>query len=45
MPREAIRQGAAQHVVPLHQIGPRLDQLISHPSAMTGTGVDASQPL
>jgi two-component system chemotaxis response regulator CheB len=29
MPREAIRLDAAQHIVPLQQIGPRLDELIS----------------
>ena len=28
MPKEAIRLGAAQHVLPLHQIGPRLEQLV-----------------
>jgi two-component system, chemotaxis family, protein-glutamate methylesterase/glutaminase len=30
MPREAIRLGAAKHIVPLEQIGPRLDKLISN---------------
>ena len=33
MPREAIRLGAAQHVLPLDQIGPRLDQMVSSPPA------------
>jgi len=33
MPREAILLGAAQHVVPLELIGPRLDQLICGQSA------------
>lgn len=45
MPREAIRQGAAQHVVPLERIGPLLDQLISSPSAMTRKGAAASPAL
>jgi two-component system chemotaxis response regulator CheB len=45
MPREAIRQGAAQHVVPLERIGPLLDQLISNPSAMTRKGAAADPAL
>jgi len=31
MPREAIRLGAAQHVLPLDQVGPRLELLVSRP--------------
>ena len=31
MPREAIRLGAARHVLPLEQIGLRLEQLVSQP--------------
>ena len=41
MPREAIRLGAARHIVPLQQIGPRLDELISTPSLNAGM---ASKP-
>ena len=38
MPREAIRLGAAQQVVPLELIGPRLDQFVSEPApSATGT--------
>ncbi len=41
MPREAIRLGAAQHVLPLERIGARLEQLISEtpvrPQAQTAT--------
>jgi two-component system chemotaxis response regulator CheB len=32
MPREAIRLGAAQHVLPLQKIGPQLEQLSAAPS-------------
>ena len=45
MPREAIRQGAAQHVLPLEQIGPRLDQLISNPSHLNRNGAAALKAL
>ena len=38
MPREAIRLGAAHHIVPLEQIGPRLDTLISSPFPIPGNG-------
>jgi two-component system chemotaxis response regulator CheB len=34
MPREAIRLGGAQHVLPLSQIGPRLERLCSQPPAL-----------
>jgi two-component system chemotaxis response regulator CheB len=39
MPREAIRQGAAQEVVPLQHIGRRLEQLASNsvPTAVGAT--------
>ena len=45
MPREAIRQGAAQHVLPLEQIGPRLDQLISNPSHLNRNSAAAIKAL
>ena len=32
MPREAIRLGAAQHILPLEHIGHRLEQLANSPS-------------
>jgi two-component system chemotaxis response regulator CheB len=38
MPREAIRLGAAHHIVPLDQIGPRLDKLISSPFPTAANG-------
>jgi hypothetical protein len=31
MPREAIRLGAAQQVLPLERIGPRLEQMVGEP--------------
>jgi two-component system chemotaxis response regulator CheB len=45
MPREAIRQGAVQHVVPLEDIGPRLEQLLSNPPVMAKHGAEARKAL
>lgn len=44
MPREAIRLGAARHIVPLPQIGPRLDDLVSTPSRMPGIAAATTTP-
>jgi two-component system chemotaxis response regulator CheB len=45
MPREAIRLGAAQQVLPLEQIGLRLDQMISEPTAATAGRVPLASRL
>lgn len=44
MPREAIRLGAARHIVPLEQIGPRLDKLISNPFPAIANDVPPRTP-
>jgi two-component system chemotaxis response regulator CheB len=41
MPREAIRMGAAQQVLPLGRIGGRLEQLCSEPAGRPNAGAAA----
>ena len=42
MPREAIRLGAAQHIVPLDHIGPRLDHFVTLAAADAPGGAERS---